>query len=149
MIRRVLNLLVYGGSTKLRPYERALLTLAERVLSESNRRAFQDQVAKLQRIKRYNDDRMVTFQFDGVSTQCLADTSEELTLITYLDAARRKSKPLAVLISHRGRISSLELAIKPSTLDDSEWGRVTANLGGQDQQIAKAIDREEHDDKEG
>jgi hypothetical protein len=105
-----------------------------------------DGANRLKQIKRYNDDRMVTFQFDGVETPLFVDLAPELPLVPFTLKERKRAKTVTVLIGHRGRISSLEFKVKPSLIDAEGWHRVIAQSNGQDPHVAMSIDREEHGD---
>jgi hypothetical protein len=145
--RRALNLVIYGGSRRLSVGEDQLLKLAAQVLPRAERDTLRDQLDKLERVKRYNSRRMVTFQFDRVEVPLFADTSPELCLVRYEfeGAGRGKpAKPFGALIIHKGRLSSLELKSAPESLSEKQWARVRPFYRGDNPRVAESLDREEH-----
>ena len=143
MFKRVFNFLVYGGGTRLRPYEQRLMTLAQEALPDAEQHVLAEQLARVQRFKRYNDGRMVTFQFDGVDAPLFADVSPDLPLVSFaFDGSKKKA--VAGLVAHRGRIHSLEFKQKPTDIAPERWEHIVARYRGPSLDVAEAIDREEH-----
>ena len=140
-LKRILNLIVYGGSRSFESNELIFLDLAEKVLPESEKETYKDQLNKVERIKRYNDGRMLTFQFDGVDNFSLfTNKGTELCLVRF----KKGKKILGALISHRGRLSSLELKVSPKSLQLSDLNKISAEYLSDNPMIAESIDNEEH-----
>lgn len=63
-LTRTWNSLIYGGSTRLRSYEAAILETLIASLGRSDAEAVRAQLAGLDHVKRLHRDRMVTFYFN-------------------------------------------------------------------------------------
>ena len=133
-IRRAVNRLIYGGDTRLSDIERRLLDIARAVLPPSEQRVLDTQVQAIQRIKRYNDHRMVTFQFDRIAVAPFEDDAPEVCLVSFVVGPR---SPLGALMIHRGRLSSLEFRTDPRGIAEDRWAQIVPLYRGRDPATAR------------
>jgi hypothetical protein len=143
--RRLVSWLVYGGSRTLRDYERRVLDFVAESLPMEDRRALAEQLAGLDHLKRLHGDRMVTFYYEKQDAlPLLSNQGLEQKLATVrLDSGQKKVR--ATMVSHRGRLSSLEFSQSPADLEGQPL-RLTLAKGqpGRDGGLAGEIDRMEH-----
>lgn len=108
---RLLRWLLYGGSSKLRPYEERSLWDAFAAVSKGPWTVLESQLAKLDRVQRFNSDRQVNLFFSDDAPR-VANRGEELS------AARLKYRAKSGLLSveivvHDGLLSSIEFSREP------------------------------------
>ena len=143
--RRLVSWLVYGGSRTLRDYEQRVLDFVAESLSAEDRHALAEQLAGLDHLKRLHGDRMVTFYFERPEAlPLLSNEGLEQKLATVLLEAGRK-RVRATMVSHRGRLSSLEFSKSPTDLEGQPL-RLSFDPGkpGKDGDLAREIDAIEH-----
>lgn len=147
--RRLVSWLVYGGSRTLRDYERRVLDFVAESLSPEDRHALSEQLAGLDHLKRLHGDRMVTFYFEKPGELPLLSNQglEQKLATVLLEAGRRKVR--ATVVSHRGRLSSLEFNKPPTDLEGQPL-RLSLVPGkpGEDGDLAREIDSMEHSEEE-
>ena len=149
LARRLVSWLVYGGSRTLRDYERCVLDFVGESLPPEDRHALAKQLAGLDHLKRLHGDRMVTFYYEKPDTlPLLLNQGLEQRLATVLLEAGRK-RVRATMVSHRGRLSSLEFNKSPTDLEGQPLRRsLVAGKPGKDGELAREIDSMEHPEKE-
>jgi hypothetical protein len=145
LARTVLQWLIYGGSFRMRTYERTLLNRAAAELGDVERDLLVEQIGRVARVKRLLGDRQVNFFFTEPPTgsALLLDAGEapcrvKLTLRTL------EGKMHAAVVTHRGRLSSLEFSRSPAVLKDTQYEVVSVALDAPHRSPASVADRIEH-----
>ena len=121
MLARLVKRLVYGGTAGLRSYESACLERLCGVLPNGARSILEGQVAAIELVQRFSEDRMVTVHF--------SENQEKLALFpNRLDECRAarmhvRSQASRAAISvdvvfHRGRLSSIEYSRPPAIVSE-------------------------------
>ena len=143
--RRLVSWLVYGGSRTLRDYERRVLDFVGESLSPEDQHAFAEQLAGLDHLKRLHGDRMVTFYYEEPGAlPLLSNEGLEQKLATVLLEASQK-RVRATVVSHRGRLSSLEFSKPPTDLEGQSLRlALVASRPEKDGDLAREIDTMEH-----
>jgi hypothetical protein len=124
-LRRLVTYLKYGGTRALRPYEQRCLERLRVLLSEDGGRILERQLAAIDLVQRYSNDRLVLLHFPEGGTDSVErfpNRSDECR------AARMRLRPshggalTADVVFHAGRLSSIEFNKTPS--DPLEEGSV-------------------------
>jgi hypothetical protein len=144
-ISKLTKWLIYGGSFNLSDQEKELLKLAGTTLSKDDQIVFTEQVARVERVKRLHQGRMVTFAFDDVtSLQRVSDAQPEL-LIAKIKLEGKGAKVSVKIFLHRGLLSSLEYSASPKILDGQISVLQLSTVGKNDSMsVADEIDSSEH-----
>ena len=126
----------------MKAHEQAIVDQVVRALSASDRVAIQQQLSRIERIQRSAADRMVAFHFEGGADSALlenAATDHCLARVTFRTAEGTNT---AYLMSHRGRLSSLEFERSPRGATQMRIDGVA--LHADDSGVAVGLDVEEH-----
>jgi hypothetical protein len=136
--------MLYGGSTKLRPYEFEILQRACSELEEPDRSALSRQIAGFDRVQRNLNDRQVLFFFKP--NQDLAHLTErgDAQCLVRFKLRGQGGRSSAAVVSHHGLLSSLEFARAPKPLFEAGVEVLAVVRGGRWQGPAEAADRLEH-----
>jgi hypothetical protein len=145
LARAVLQWLVYGGTLRMRAYERTLLDRASAELGGVERARLVKQIGRVARVKRYFADRQVNFFF--------AEPLDEGALLHDVGEARCRVKFMlrtaggklhAAVVTHRGGLSSLEFSRSPAALENAQYEVVSVALDPAHRSPASVADRIEH-----
>lgn len=132
MIRKltsmVLSRLLYGGSSKLRFYERKCLKCLRDKLSKDAAAILDVQVDKISLIQRFSKDKLVVFHFidESQAMSLFSNQSEEY----YAARLNIKFTPKVrcEFVFHKGKLSSMEFDRPPKLLDqDMECAGIIFN----------------------
>lgn len=108
---RLLRWLLYGGSSKLRPYEERSLRDAFADGSKALWNVLELQLAKLDRVQRFNSDRQVNLFFSDDAPR-FANRGEELSAAR-LDYGAKSDLLSVDIVVHDGLLSSIEFSKGP------------------------------------
>lgn len=140
---RIGTFLLYGGTTRIRRYEQAILTRLLEMLSEGDRRALTAQLDSLDHLKRLHDDRMVTFYFfERSKLPLLGNTASALKLAAFRLIVGEPAI-IAAVYAHKGLLSSIEFSRSPKALT----APLQVTLASQPEaahSIAQDVDAKEH-----
>ncbi len=148
--RRALNRLgtfvLYGGTTRLRSYERTIIERTIEALEPSDRGAFRAQLENLDHLKRLHGDRMVTFYFyDASHLPRTQRQSDELYIAKYQIVANSVRLTVSV-VTHAGLLSSIEFSKSPTALESIPFHLKSLHVTQVGESVAEEIDRLEHED---
>lgn len=146
-LTRFWNALIYGGSTRLRSYEEAILEALIAALGPSDGAAIRAQLAALDHVKRLHGDRMVTFYFYQPKRLPRIENRGEALHLGAFRVSGGSIALTAVVFAHRGLLSSLELTKPPAGLEHSEVGVETVGTNERAPSLATKLDRMEHGGK--
>jgi hypothetical protein len=123
MLRKLLNRLIYGGTTHLRPYEQECLSAWERNLTGEAQAILRKQLARFDLIQRNSKDKIVTFysaadpSFRNWPADALFPIKDDEICIAratlFGNTGGRRTQIKADIVLHRGRLSSLEFTRSP------------------------------------
>jgi hypothetical protein len=143
-LTRFWNSLVYGGSTRLRSYEGAVLEALIASLGPSDAAAVRAQLAGLDHVKRLHRDRMVTFYFYQPKRLPPIENRGEALHVGAFRISGGSNSLTAVVFAHRGLLSSLEFTKAPAGLEHAEVIVEPVRTKGSGPSLATKIDRIEH-----
>lgn len=143
-LTRLWNSLIYGGSTRLRSYEGAVLEALIASLGPSDAEAVRAQVASLDHVKRLHRDRMVTFYFYQPKRLPRMENRGEALHAGAFRISGGSISLTAVVFAHRGLLSSLEFTKAPAGLEHAEAMVEPVRTNGRGRSLAAKIDRMEH-----
>jgi hypothetical protein len=136
---------LYGGSTTLRPYERAILEHAAAQLSAADSSALLQQVRSFDRVQRSLDDRMVLFHFrTQAKAPSLLSAPGDAHCVAKLTCGGTAGRSNAAVITHHGLLSSLEFSRPPKALLAGEVKVLDVARDSDWTGPAEAADRVEH-----
>lgn len=143
-LRRVWSWLLYGGSRKLRDYDRGVLDYVSEQLTPRDRQALAAQLRNLDHLKRLHVDRMVTFYYVSPKTlPKLSNTAPDNDLAWLVLKADRKQVCVRVR-SHRGLFFSLEFVQSPKDLKGKPVEISPSRRRPKDRDLGPEIDALEH-----
>jgi hypothetical protein len=144
-LRKVGRFLLYGGFGGPKPYESRVLEATLAALGGADAETFEAQMKLIERMQRWNEDRMVILGFeDKSSVPRLTIASPNHCLAKVRLKGAFGSIPAAV-VTHHGILSSLEFRTSPRVIRDNGFSVEITQLHATDAGIASAIDEEEHD----
>lgn len=143
-LTRFWNSLIFGGSTRLRSYEAALLEALIASLGPSDAAAVRAQLAGLDHVKRLHRDRMVTLYFYQPQRLARIEDRGEALHVGAFRISGGSVGLTAVVFAHRGLLSSLEFTKAPAGLEHAEVVVETVRTKGRGSSLATKIDRLEH-----
>lgn len=138
--------LVRGTTRRLRPYEETILAAVGERLEPAERDVLARQIAVRPLIQRSVGNRMVLFAFDrGRQEQIplFADRDDEhcLARVRFRSGSSRN---VALVMTHRGRLSTLEFRRTLRHLDPAQLEMTDVVLHVRETSVASALDRLEH-----
>jgi hypothetical protein len=144
-LRNLGQWLLFGGSTKLRPYERSILKRAAAELEEADSATLLQQVESFDRVQRSLNDRMVMFHFrlNSAPASRMAVIGDA-HCVAKLKLRGKSGRSNAAVISHQGLLSSLEFSRPPKALFAQGVDVVEVTRDGAWRGLAEAADRLEH-----
>ncbi|MDP9192914.1 MAG: hypothetical protein M3P06_14530 [Acidobacteriota bacterium] len=140
-IKQVFRRLLFGGSKKLRPYERAVADSVVDALADDIAVIAREQLRAFDFVQRAAHDRVVTFYFSEPIAR-FARTDTHVLGSALLRAASGSAR--AQLIAHGGRLSSLEFTSPPFSLVKADFSVGSAIAEGSDLGTTSKLDAEEH-----
>ena len=143
-LTRIWNSLLYGGSTRLRSYEGAVLEALIASLGPTDAAALRAQLAGLDHVKRLHRDRMVTFYFYQPKRLPRIENRGEALHLGAFRISGGSIALTAVVFAHRGLLSSLEFTKAPAGLEHVEVVVETIRAKERSPSLATRIDRTEH-----
>jgi uncharacterized protein (DUF1330 family) len=143
-IRKLGRRLLYGGFGGPKPYESEILAATVAALPEPDARALRQQIGLIERLQRWNDDRMVIVGFEDKAA--LPKLVNEATdhCLAKLRVTGASGSVTASVMTHRGILSSLEFRPSPRKLGGGDVTVELRELDAETRGEAAAIDREEH-----
>jgi hypothetical protein len=142
--KKVGRFALLGWNKRLRPHEAAFIEDVLRSVDPHDRDALVTQLERRERLQRWNSDRMVLFGLgEKEALPRIADTSENHCLAKARLLAGGSSI-VAVLMSHRGLLSSIEFSKAPSLLQGYEVEVKSLTLGDASKGYSASIEPEEH-----
>lgn len=144
LLRKLGRFALYGGFRGPKPYEQQILEATVAALPERDAQALAQQIQAIERLQRWNEDRMVIVGFeDKNSVPKLEDEGTDHCLAK-LRLKGEFGSVTANVMTHRGVLSSLEFRPSPRKLQDHEFTVEVVELNSSDAGIAATIDLEEH-----
>jgi hypothetical protein len=113
-------------------------------LPEPEADALRRQSRAIERVQRWNQDRMAIVGFEDKTTLPKLGNESEAHCLARLRLRSASGSVTASVMTHRGVLSSLEFRPSPRTLGDGEWSVELVGLHAAEPGVAAAIDREEH-----
>jgi hypothetical protein len=114
-MRRLLDFLVHGGTSRLRPFERQVLERAASSLPEPDRASLLAQLERVCRVQRFLKGRQVNVFVSQQGLPGLVNTAEAV-VIARLQLRAAESEVTVVVVTHRGYLSSLEFNKPPGAI---------------------------------
>jgi hypothetical protein len=138
--------LVRGKSRRLRAHEEAILTAIQEHLEPSERDILREQLAVRPVTQRSLGNRMVLFEFDGGRRERvpLFDDRDDEHCLARVRFQSGASRNVALLVTHHGRLSSLEFRRTLQHLDAARLEVKDVALHVRDVSVSSAADRLEH-----
>jgi hypothetical protein len=143
-VRKLGRLLRYGGFRGPKPYEVEVLNATVAALPEADARALTQQVELIERLQRWNDDRMVIVGFEDKRA---LEPLENQGLDYCLAKLRLKGdlgSVTAIVMTHRGVLSSLEFLPSPRKAAGQDVSVELVSLYSGDPGESVAVDAGEH-----
>jgi len=142
-LRSILNRLVFGGTSRLQPHEIAVLNALAPVLSTSDRSVLTQQVSAVSTVQRFLRGRQLNIFFGGANPPMLSNLSGDFCL------GRLKAQSVVPALSvrvvtHHGRLSSLEFSRSPSRAFTGPYEPVPESTVVSGSSLPSATDRLEH-----
>lgn len=113
-------------------------------LPEAERSVVETQLKHLEIVQRSPGKRLAAMYLDPDSALPLFATSEPEHCLARLKIVGNGRSLVVAVMSHRGRLSSLEFHGSPDRLGDGELKLLEIALHGGDRGVSQAIDRLEH-----
>jgi hypothetical protein len=138
--------LLRGKTRRLRPHEEAVLAAIQFRLEPSERDVLRHQLAAGPLTQRNLGGRMVLFAFDGGRQERipLFENRDDGHCLARVRFQSGSSRNVALLVIHRGRLSSLEFRRTLAHLDPSSLEVKDVALHVAEGSVADAADRLEH-----
>jgi hypothetical protein len=138
--------LVRGKTRRLRPYEEAILAAIQERLDPAERDVMRQQLVASPLTQRSLGNRMVLFAFDGGRQDRLPlfENRDDEHCLARVRFQSGSSRNVALLIIHRGRLSTLEFRRTLEHLDASRLEVKDVALHVSEKGVAEAADRLEH-----
>jgi hypothetical protein len=144
LARKLGRFALYGGFGGLRDYEAAILAATAAALPHPDAQALRRQLDSIERLQRWNEDRMVIVGFEDKQALPRLRNEAEDHRLAQLKLTGPFGSVRAAVMTHRGILSSLEFRPTPQTLREATWSLELVALDQVDAGISTAIDREEH-----
>ena len=138
--------LVRGKTRRLRPYEEAIFAAIGEKLDPLERDVLRQQIAAQPLTQRSGGNRMVLFEFDrGRQARIpLFDNRDDGHCLARVRLRSGPSRNVVLLMTHRGRLSSLEFRRTLQHLDPARLEVTDVALHVREVGVASALDRLEH-----
>jgi hypothetical protein len=141
---RLGTFLLYGGTQRLRGYEKEIIDHLRFSLSAPDQNALIEQLSNLDHLKRLHKDRMVTFYFfNETKLPKFGDLRDE-NRIAVFKLTIPKFTVLVNIISHRGLLSSFEFTKSPKPLKNELFDILFVKNAKAYESLAESIDQSEH-----
>jgi hypothetical protein len=113
-------------------------------LPEHDAEVLRRQIAAIERVQRWNQDRMAIIGFEDKAALPRIGNESEAHCLARVRLRGSSGALTASVMTHRGILSSLEFRGSPRTLRDGDWSVESVELQADDPGVSGAIDREEH-----
>jgi hypothetical protein len=143
-IRKLGRRLLYGGFGGPKPYEAKVLEATVAALSERDAQALRQQIGLIERVQRWNEDRMVIVGFEDKTALEKLENGATDHCLAKLRLKGVSGSVTACVMTHRGILSSLEFRPSPRQLGDEDVSVELRELHAAASGEAAAIDTEEH-----
>ena len=143
-IRRLGRRLLYGGFGRPREYETKVLETTIAALPARDARVLHRQVELIERLQRWNEDRMVIVGFEDKTALEQLQSTDADHCLAKLRLKGAAGSVTATVMTHRGILSSLEFRPSPRALKDQDVAVELRELHSAEPGAALAIDQEEH-----
>jgi hypothetical protein len=144
LVRKLGRRVLYGGFGGPKPYEAAILNATVAALPPRDARALTRQIALIERVQRWNEDRMVILGFEDKSLLPKLDNEETNHCLAKVRLKGAFGSLTATVMTHRGLLSSLEFPQSPRKTNGQDFSVEVAEVHAWDPGSAGAIDAEEH-----
>jgi hypothetical protein len=136
---------MYGWGKRRRPHEDAILQAIQAAMPEADQRTLAEQLKAVDLVQRSAGGRMVVMFLDPEwEAPALFANRDAEQCLARVRLASGRHRNTALLMSSRGRISSLEFKRSPEPLRKAAYDILDITLNVVEQSIARAIDRHEH-----
>jgi len=144
LVRKLGRFLLYGGFAGPKPYETAMLNAVAAALPESDAQSLGRQIALIERLQRWKEDRMVIVGFEDKGMVPKLQNQATDHCLAKLRLKGSFGSIGAAVMTHRGILSSLEFRQSPrKTAGHAVTVEILA-LHASDPRISRSIDEEEH-----
>jgi len=142
-LRSIFNRLIFGGTAHLRPHEVAVLDALATVLSPSDRSILAQQVSAVSTVQRFQRGRQVNVYFGAANPPMLSNLSGSFCLGRL--RAQTAVPALSVhVITHLGRLSSLEFSKPPGRAFTGPYEAAPESTTVNGSSLPSVTDRLEH-----
>lgn len=137
---------IYGGSTKLKPYEQFVLNCVVDALSKQERSILELQLANLEMIQRSPGMRISRIFLNPDASYPLFDCVDPASTMARLKISGKVKSIVVEVMRHKGEIASLEFHGSPERLgnDTLYLKTITLNPESENVSVEQAINRLEH-----
>jgi hypothetical protein len=143
-IRKIGRLLLYGGFGGPKPYEARAFEATVAALGGPDAEALTAQVASIERMQRWNEDRMVILGFEDKASVPKLENAEPNHCLAKLRIKGAFGTIPGAVMTHNGILSSLEFRKSPRVIKDNAFSVDVTKLHVADPGISSSIDEEEH-----
>ena len=144
LLRTLGRRFLYGGFGGPRPYEAELLDATAVALPDRDAVVLRQQVDLIERLQRWNDDRMVLLGFERKERVPKLENEATDHCLAKLRLRGDFGSVTARVMTHRGILSSLEFRPSPRAIT-GDFSVELVELHADDAGASAAIDAEEHD----
>ena len=144
-LKKLGRFLVYGGFGGPKPYEAEMLRAVVAALSASDAQVLGRQIGAIERLQRWNEDRMVIVGFEDKDVLPVLGNQETDHCLATLRLSGDFGSIKAAVMTHRGILSSLEFRRSPRKMEGRPFSVELVELHATDLGASRAIDADEHD----
>jgi hypothetical protein len=144
LIRKLGRFLAYGGFSGPKPYETEILDTTVAGLPEPDAEALRRQIQQIERLQRWNDDRMVIVGFEDKRALETLENENTDHALSKLRLKGAFGSIIATVMTHRGVLSSLEFRPSPRKMNGHDFSVELLQLHSSDPGASSAIDKDEH-----
>ena len=144
LIQKLGRFLLYGGFGGPKAYETKILEMTVAALSEPDAQSLARQIGHIERMQRWNEDRMVIVGFEDKALLPKLRNEREAHCLAKFRLKGEFGSVTAAVMTHRGVFSSLEFRPSPATIKGHDFSVELVALHASDPGISSGIDAEEH-----
>jgi hypothetical protein len=144
-IRKLGRLVLFGGFRAPRPYEAEILDATAAALDAGDQETLRRQIALIERVQRWNDDRMVIIGFEDKGAVPKLRNEATDHCLAKLRAESANGSVTASVMTHRGILSSLEFRPSPRSLPEGDLVVRLLETHASDSPVSRLVDAEEHE----